>query len=255
MNAAYELENVSYRIGQAVLLDDVSLQVPYGELLALVGPNGAGKSTLLGALSGDISASTGRVLLNGEDVSRMRARTLARHRAVLLQANRVSFAYTVQQVVEMGAAPWQADARDEDAIVLSAMRRTDIEHLADRAYGSLSGGEQARASFARVLVQDTPVVMLDEPTAALDLRHQEELLRIARGLADEGRAVVVVLHDLSLAAAFADEVAMLHRGRLVAHGHPAEVMTEVRIETVYGAPVAVITDPINGHPLVIPRRR
>ena len=109
-------------------------------------------------------------------------------------------------------------------------------------------------SFARVLVQDTPVVMLDEPTAALDLRHQEELLRSARDLADQGRAVIVVLHDLSLAAAFADEIAMLESGRSVAHGSPAAVLTQERIEAVYGAPVAVITDPINGHPLVIPRR-
>src|SRR5690606_38982968 len=100
------------------------------------------------------------------------------------------------QVVEMGCAPWQGAGRDDDAIIRDALRTADIEHLVDRAFGSLSGGEQARASFARVLVQDTPIVLLDEPTAALDLRHQEELLRIARALADAGRAMVAVLHDL-----------------------------------------------------------
>lgn len=254
MNAAYLVEGVSHRIGEAVLLDDVSLEVSYGKLLALVGPNGAGKSTLLGVLSGDVAPSAGRVTLNGEDVAQMRARTLSRHRAVLLQSNRVSFAYTVGQVVEMGAAPWRGEDRDDDQIIAHAMQRADIEHLVDRSYTSLSGGEQARASFARVLAQDTPVVMLDEPTAALDLRHQEELLRIARDLADEGRAVIVVLHDLSLAAAFADEIAMLDLGRIVAHGPPVEVITQERIEAVYGSPVVVITDPVNGNPLVIPRR-
>lgn len=254
MNAAYLVEGVSHRIGEAVLLDDVSLEVSYGKLLALVGPNGAGKSTLLGVLSGDVAPSAGRVTLNGEDVAQMRARALARHRAVLLQSNRVSFAYSVGQVVEMGAAPWRGEDRDDDQIIAHAMQRADIEHLVDRSYTSLSGGEQARASFARVLVQDTPVVMLDEPTAALDLRHQEELLRIARDLADEGRAVIVVLHDLSLAAAFADEIAMLDLGRIVAHGPPVEVITQERIEAVYGSPVVVITDPVNGNPLVIPRR-
>lgn len=254
MNAAYLVEGVSHRIGEAVLLDDVALEVSYGKLLALVGPNGAGKSTLLGVLSGDVAPSAGRVTLNGEDVAQMRARTLSRHRAVLLQSNRVSFAYTVGQVVEMGAAPWRGEDRDDDQIIAHAMQRADIEHLVDRSYTSLSGGEQARASFARVLAQDTPVVMLDEPTAALDLRHQEELLRIARDLADEGRAVIVVLHDLSLAAAFADEIAMLDLGRIVAHGPPVEVITQERIEAVYGSPVVVITDPVNGNPLVIPRR-
>lgn len=254
MTVAYSVEEVSYRLGGSHLLADVSLRIAYGRVLALVGPNGAGKSTLLGALSGDIAPTAGRVLLDGEDIAQLRARDLARRRSVLLQSNRVSFAYSVAQVVEMGAAPWQGADRDDDEIIAEAMRRADVGHLADRAYGSLSGGEQARVSFARVLVQDTPVVMLDEPTAALDLRHQEELLRSARDLADQGRAVIVVLHDLSLAAAFADEIAMLESGRSVAHGSPAAVLTQERIEAVYGAPVAVITDPINGHPLVIPRR-
>ncbi|GAA5154903.1 heme ABC transporter ATP-binding protein [Microbacterium pseudoresistens] len=254
MTAAYEVLGVTHRVGGAMILDDVSLEVGYGRVLALVGPNGAGKSTMLGALAGDVRPARGEVLLDGAPLRSHHPRALARRRSLLLQANRVAFPFSVAQVVEMGCAPWQGAGRDDDTIIADAMRRADIAHLAHRIFGSLSGGEQARVSFARVLVQDAPVVLLDEPTAALDLRHQEELLRIARTLADEGRAVVAVLHDLSLAAAYADELAMLAEGRIVAVGTPAEVLTEERIESVYATEVGVVADPLNGHPLVLPRR-
>lgn len=254
MTVAYELIGVTHRIGRALLLDDVSLRVPRGAVLALVGPNGAGKSTLLGVLAGDVVPEAGEVLLDGVPLRRIRARERARRRSLLLQSNRVAFPFTVAQVVEMGCAPWIGADRDDDALIAAAMERADVVHLADRAFGSLSGGEQARVSFARVLVQDAPVVLLDEPTAALDLRHQEELLSSARALSAEGRTVVAVLHDLSLAAAYADVLAMISGGRIVAEGAPAEVLTEERIAEVYGAAVAVVDDPVNGHPLVLPRR-
>jgi iron complex transport system ATP-binding protein len=179
---------------------------------------------------------------------------------VLLQANQVAFGYTALEVVEMGRAPWgQRDASPSGSadaeIVARALARADVTHLASRAYASLSGGEQARVSLARVLAQDTSVVMLDEPTAALDLRHQEDVLRLARELAAEGRAVVIVLHDLSLAAAYADEIAILHEGSLRAIGAPADVLTAERVEQVYGTAVRILDDPDTGRPVVLPRRR
>ncbi len=253
---AFTVCGVGYRVGGARILDDVTLDIAYGRVLALVGPNGAGKSTLLGILTGDVAPSAGEVLLDGRPLRNWSTRELARTRAVLLQANHVAFSFSAGDVIEMGRAPWigteRADA--DEQLIADATARADVAHLTGRDYPSLSGGEKARVSLARVLAQDTRIVMLDEPTAALDLRHQEEVLRIARDLAARGRAVVVVLHDLSLAAAYADDVAMVDAGCLVALGAPADVLTEERIGAVYGTPVRVIADLDTGRPVVLPRR-
>lgn len=252
---AFALEGVGYRIGGARILDGVTLDVAYGRVLALVGPNGAGKSSLLGILTGDAAASAGTVLLDGTPIGDYRATELARRRSVLLQSNQVSFGYTAYEVVEMGRAPWiGVDGGDDETKILESLARADVAHLASRTFSSLSGGERARVSLARVLAQDTPIVMLDEPTAALDLKHQEDVLRIAADLAAQGRAIVVVLHDLSLAAAYADDVVILHGGRVAAHGAPGAVLTETAVERVYGTPVRVMTDPDTGRPIVLPRR-
>lgn len=254
---AFDVVGAGLRLGGATVLDDVSLEVRYGRVLALVGPNGAGKSSLLSLLTRDHVPSSGRVSLDGRALSGWAPRELARRRAVLLQANQVAFSFTAAQVVQMGRTPWIGTDRadgDESAIA-DAVTRADVGHLLHRAFPSLSGGEKARVSLARVLAQDAAVVLLDEPTAALDLRHQEDVLQVARDLARHGRAVVVVLHDLSLAAAYADDVAMIDRGRLVARGTAAEVLTADRIGEVYGTTVRVIDDPDTGRPVVLPVRR
>lgn len=253
---AQRLESAGHRIGGAALVEDVTLEIRYGEVLALVGPNGAGKSTLLGMLAGDVAPTTGAVLLDERPLGEWAPKELARSRAVLLQSNQVAFSFSALQVIEMGRAPWigTAGADDDTRAIHAAIAATDAEHLVSRGFPTLSGGEKARVSLARVLAQDTGVVLLDEPTAALDLRHQEDVLRIARRLAAAGRAVVVVLHDLSLAAAYADEVAMLAEGRLVACGAPDAVLTAERVEEVYGIPVRVLRDEGTGRPIVIPRR-
>ena len=253
---ALEARSVSYATpGGAVLVDDVTLTAPYGHLLALLGPNGAGKSTLLGLLSGDLTPSRGSVDLDGRPLRAWRAPDLARRRAVLTQANAMAFSFRVHEVVEMGRHPWAATSTDEDDArhVDDALAAMDVAHLRDRVFPSLSGGEKARVSLARVLAQDTPVVMLDEPTAALDLRHQEDVMTTARALADAGRAVVVVVHDLALAAAHADSIAVMSRARLVAHGSPMEVVTPELVEDVYGIAVHVVEGP-EGAPLVVPKR-
>ncbi|MEJ6488297.1 heme ABC transporter ATP-binding protein [Leucobacter sp. USCH14] len=253
---AQRVAHVNYHVGSLPILTDVTMDVRYGEVLALVGPNGAGKSTLLSVLSGDIVPTSGTVELEGRGLGEWRARELARSRAVLLQANQVAFSFTAQQVIDMGRAPWigTPESDEDERAIREATAAADVGHLTQRGFPHLSGGEKARVSLARVLAQETKVVLLDEPTAALDLKHQEAVLQIARGLAERGRAVIVVLHDLSLAGAYADEIAILAGGALVARGAPGDVLTEERIAEVYGAPVRVLSDPDTGRPVVIPRR-
>lgn len=238
------------------ILDSVSIDVDAGEVHALVGPNGAGKSTLFGVLAGDITPASGAVELDGQPVDDIRPQLLARQRAVLLQENTVTFPFTAEQVVRMGRAPWArtpaADADDE--AVASAMAATEVLALADRSVTSLSGGERARVALARVLAQATDVLLLDEPTAALDLKHHEDVMRLIRTQAEAGAAVAIVLHDLNAALAHADRVTLLSSGRVAATGTPAEVLTAARIEEVYGQPVDVFPHPSTGVPLVVARR-
>jgi len=246
--------DVSVVIDGTAILDSVSLDIAYGEVLALVGPNGAGKSTMLGVLSGDHKPSAGSVQLEGKPLGSFSHLELARRRSVLTQENQVSFAFTAAEVVEMGRSPWVKTPQlaEDDEAIAAALAAADVAHLVSRQYGSLSGGEKARVSLARVLAQRTGVVFLDEPTAALDLRHQEEVMRCAADLAASGRAVVVVVHDLSLAAAYSDRVALISHGVLDAVGTPAEVFTAERIERVYGLAVEIVER--NGRPVVLPVR-
>jgi iron complex transport system ATP-binding protein len=251
-----EARGVGVRLDGRGILTGIDLQVRSGEILALVGPNGAGKSTLLSVLSGDASPSEGEVTLLGRPIGDYRALELARLRSVLTQANAVSFPFRVIEIVQMGRNPWMrsATADDDREAVVRAVEAADVEHLLGRRFTSLSGGEQARVSLARVLAQSTDIVFLDEPTAALDLRHQEEVMRVARGLAAQGRAVVVVVHDLSLAGAYADRIALLDSGRLDALGTPAEVMTAERVSRVYGLEVRIHRLGASGRPVVLPLR-
>ncbi len=238
------------------ILVDASITLRPAELHALVGPNGAGKSTMFGVLAGDTAPTSGAVLLDGVPLTEHRPKHLARIRGVLLQQNAVSFPFTVREVVAMGRTPWARTPKeheDEDAIA-EAMAKTDVTALAERSVTSLSGGERARVGLARVLAQRTRLLLLDEPTAALDLRHQEDVLRIARAEADAGAAVAVVLHDLDAAMAVADRVTLLDHGRVVAQGTPAEVLTAERIEAVYGQAVDVFANPLTGSPVIVPRR-
>lgn len=236
------LTKVSASLGGHPILHDVSLEIVPGELVALVGPNGAGKTTLLSVMSGDVEPSSGTAELDGVELRRWKVCALARQRAVLPQEQRLAFGFRVVDVVRMGRAPWARLPEEDldDTIVAESMHRTDVLGLAERTFPTLSGGEKARTSFARVLAQQTSVVLLDEPTAALDIRHQEQVLAEARRLAADGHAVVAVLHDLTVAAAHADRICVLAGGRVRADGSPREVMQPDVLGEVYGHPVDVI---------------
>lgn len=238
------------------LLDGVDLEVRAGEIVALVGPNGAGKSTLLAVLAGDRTPDAGT--LAGPTGTRLShaPQELARFRAVMLQEHTLSFPFEVAEVVRMGRAPWRGRPEEDadDAAVAFGMDVAQVGHLGERRFPTLSGGEKARTSFARVLAQTTTLLLLDEPTAALDICHQERLLGAARDHADAGGAVVVVLHDLALASAYADRLVLLADGRIAAQGRPEDVLTADLVSRVYDHPVTVVPDPTGAGLLVLPAR-
>lgn len=238
------------------IVSRVSLDVFPGEILALVGPNGAGKSTLLSLMSGDLSPTTGSVTLQGKEVGKYKPEEAARLRSVLMQSNTVSFPFTVWEIVEMGRAPWARTPKiSEDSEAISeALERADVEHLSHRRFNQLSGGERARVSLARVLAQRTPLVLLDEPTAALDLKHQEDVMATVLALAEAGLAVVVVVHDLSVAAAYAHRVCVVVDGELDAIGSPGDVITAERVSRVYGVDVDIENVGRPPRPIIVPRR-
>lgn len=249
-------ESVVIERGRRRLLDGVSLEVRAGEVLSLLGPNGAGKSTLLRLLSGDLTPDSGKVIFGGRELHEWSLLDLSRRRSVLLQENQLLFPFTVHQVVEMGRAPWRrTPLEDEDNEAISeAIDAADIAHLGNRRVPSLSGGESARAAFARVMAGRTGMLMLDEPTAALDIAHQEAVLSLARARAEAGDAVLVVLHDLNLAAAYSDRIALLRDGKMVACGSPDDVLDAKILSDVYRTQVEVIPHPVSGQNIVLPMR-
>jgi iron complex transport system ATP-binding protein len=250
MSAPLVADRVSLAIRSKWLLRNVSLAVEPGEIIALVGPNGAGKSSLLRALAGDTNPTSGRVLLENRPIDDYHPRELALKRAVLPQQTVLQFAFSVREVVEMGRGVRRLD--DDDEIITTSLRKTDSLDLADRIYPSLSGGEQARVTLSRVLSQETRILLLDEPTASLDLHHQQLVMEISRDLVAGGASVVVILHDLNLAAAYADRIGVMRSGELVAIGTPWATCTESLLTEVFSCPIAVIRNPTRDCPLVIP---
>lgn len=250
------IRDVAVTFGERRVLDGINLDIRAGEVLALVGPNGAGKSTLINTITADVDTISGEVLLEGYPTHAWTNRELAMRRAVLLQQIDIAFPFTVAEVVDMGRAPWQGtpNAKADELITSGAMARTDIERFADRHYPSLSGGERARAALARVLAQTASLMLLDEPTAAMDIKHQEQVLQLVRSYAATGCAVVVIVHNLDLAAAYADRIALLSGGTIVADGAPEAVLTAERVSEVYDYPVHIVPDPRTGKPIVVPDR-
>ena len=251
-----ELDSVGVELGETPVLEDVSLDVPEGAFLALVGPNGAGKTTLLRTCNGIVSPTAGQVRVDGHDVTSSSPRDVGRLVATVPQTTRVAFEFDVRDVVAMGRTPHRGrfeTADDDDrTAVESALERTDTARFADRPIDELSGGERQRVVLARALAQETPVLLLDEPTASLDINHLVRTLALARELATAGRTVVAAIHDLDLAARFCDRIALLSDGSILADGPPEAVLTAERLESAFGVRTAVGTNPVTGTPAVTP---
>jgi iron complex transport system ATP-binding protein len=253
-----EADAVGITIRHATLLDRVSLGLKGGETVAIVGPNGAGKSTLLRLMSGDLRCSRGAVRLKGRELASFSSRELARHRFMLSQHVSVSFPFTVEEIVAMGAGERARAAAQP--LVDAAIAELELEPFRRRELPTLSGGEQQRAHFARVLVQlacgeadhGPGALLLDEPTSSLDMRYQINLVEIARRRARAGTAVVAVLHDLNLAVRFADRIVVLHRGAIAADGRPAETITSRMIRDVFDVTTDIGSD--DSRPYVLPQR-
>ncbi len=251
MTAILQVERVGIQASGRWLVRDVSFELERGEVLAILGPNGAGKSTLLAALAGDSVPAEGSIMFEGRSIFAFKPLELARRRAVLPQQTFVQFAFTAREIVEMGRAAIDDDLVDR-AVVDRVLRETDVYDLQHRIFPTLSVGEQARVTLSRVLAQETPILLLDEPTAALDLSHQQLVMELACKLASEGAAVAVVLHDLNLASAYADRILMLREGRIAALGSPRDTLTESLLGDIFACRVSVIPHPQTGRPLVLP---
>jgi iron complex transport system ATP-binding protein len=230
-------QDIRVVLGGRVVLEDVSLALPSGQLVALVGPNGAGKTTLLRALAGLIAAD-GAIDVGGEALSSLRLRERARRFAYLPQGHIMHWPLPVRDIVALGRYPHGATdpsrltPKDAEA-VLRAMQATDVLEFSERRVTELSGGERSRVALARVLAVEAPVILADEPTASLDPRHQIDIMKSLRAAADQGALVIVVTHDLSLAARFADRILVLSQGRLVAQGSAAEALSEQVMADVF----------------------
>ncbi len=252
-------DGVSVAYGPRVVLRDVSLEVRAGEVVALVGPNGAGKSTLLRVLSGEHRSITGEVRYDGRAIGSLKLIDLARRRAVVPQQSALDFPFKVREVVLMGRTPHvhRLGATNDEEVVARSLSAVGLDSFGERSYLHLSGGERQRVHLARALTQIAEPVesgralLLDEPVANLDLAHQHRVLDVARKLAGEGVAVLVVLHDLNLAAQYADRIAILARGSVCACGTPATVLTEDQLSSVYETPVTVVDHPCAACPLVV----
>jgi iron complex transport system ATP-binding protein len=245
-------------MGTKTLVENVDLAIKPDEVLAILGPNGAGKSTLFKIMAGEYRHYTGELSLNEQSIDAFSANNRAQMIAVLPQSSELSFAFSVLEVVMLGRLPHSTGRIRDREIAHQAMHKADVAHLAESLYPSLSGGEKQRVQLARVLCQiwePTPLgpryLLLDEPTSALDLSHQHHTLALARELASQDVGVMCILHDLNLAAQYADNILLLGNGKVVNQGAVEQMLTPDQISQLYQINVDVIKHPSGGHPLVI----
>ncbi|MFD3329101.1 ABC transporter ATP-binding protein [Streptomyces sp. NPDC058701] len=253
-------ENVTLGYEKRVIAENLSVEIPDHSFTVIVGPNACGKSTLLRALSRMLKPSAGRVLLDGQAIASMPAKKVAKTLGLLPQSSIAPDGITVADLVSRGRYPHQGLLRqwspEDERIVVESMTSTGVDELADRAVDELSGGQRQRVWIAMALAQQTPLLLLDEPTTFLDIQHQLDILDLCAELhEDQGRTLVAVLHDLNHAARYATHLIAMRAGEVVAEGPPAEVVTAELVEQVFGLRCQVIDDPATGTPLVIPAAR
>ncbi|MEG0859208.1 MAG: ABC transporter ATP-binding protein [Pseudomonas sp.] len=254
-----QADAVTLRYEQRTISQDLSLRIPDGSFSVIVGPNACGKSTLLRALSRLLTPAVGQVLLNQQPIGEITAKDVARRLGLLPQSAVAPEGITVADLVARGRYPHQSFLRqwsqaDEQA-VFEAMQATQVAALSDRLLHELSGGQRQRVWIAMVLAQQTPILLLDEPTTFLDIAHQIELLELLADLNRQGRTIVAVLHDLNQACRYASHLIAMKDGAIVATGKPAEIFTEQLVEQVFGLASVIIADPVTGTPLVVPKGR
>lgn len=252
-----EIQNLIVAYSNHPVLKGISMRVERGEVVAVIGPNGAGKTTLIRAISGVIPFKSGTIRVADQNILKFSDSQRACYLAVVPQARELPGAFTVEQTVMLGRTPhlgWLGRPGETDqACVRFALERTHTTALADRPVGTLSGGEQQRVMLARALAQNTPVLLLDEPTTHLDLQHTSGFLNLVRELATEkDLAVLMVMHDLNLSGLYADRVILFVDGRVHASGVPSQVLTESNLTSVYQVPVQVTIHPEYGSPLILP---
>lgn len=249
--------DVTTRVGAHVALDGVSLEIARGEIVAIAGRNGAGKTTLLRTLSGDLTPSSGKVELEGASIHAMPLGMRARRRAMLQQGSELSFSFTVREVIAMGRHPFADSESETQEFVARSLEALSLEALAERDITTLSGGERRRAELARVLAQSDPpegkLLLLDEPVASLDPAHGYKVLEVVRSLAARGAAVVLVLHDLVLADAYASRVVLLERGKILVDGPPREALGPTWVERAFGVEAARVRSPWSEDELLVIR--
>jgi iron complex transport system ATP-binding protein len=252
-----KINNLSVFYGDRQILHEIQLEVHSGEIVALLGPNGAGKSTLIRSISGVIPIRNGNIFVDQKDVTSLSTMERARHISVVPQAVSIPPAFTVWETVLLGRTPYlnflgQTSAKDE-AIARQALEQVDVLHLIEKRMNEISGGEQQRVLLARTLAQDTPILLMDEPTTHLDISHQIDLLKlITKQAREKSLTVLIALHDLNLASMFADRIAIVQNGLLCVAGTPQETLTSEIINSVYNVPVHVVSHPQTGVPFIIP---
>ncbi|MDY4349973.1 Fe(3+) dicitrate ABC transporter ATP-binding protein FecE [Pectobacterium brasiliense] len=250
-------QNLTAGYGNKRILDGLSLSLPAGKITALLGPNGCGKSTLLKCFAKLLTPESGAIQLNGKPLSAFSARQLSRHLALLPQQHLTPEGITVRDMVAYGRSPWLSLwgrlSPDDRQRVQLAMEKTHIVDFADKRLTDLSGGQRQRAFLAMLLAQDTPVVLLDEPTTYLDINHQVELMKLLRELNQAGKTVVTVLHDLNQASRYCDHLVMLSGGRVMAQGSPHEVMKPALLQQVFSIDAEIHAEPVSGQPMCVVR--
>ena len=251
-------ERVGVRLGERAVLDEVSFSLSRGEIVGLLGRNGAGKTTVVRATNRSVELAAGQILMDERPLSDQADRDLARQIASVPQDMHVPFPFTAGEIVLMGRSPYQGlfgfDSESDLQAATEAMSKLDVAHLANRRIDQLSGGERQLVLIARALTQSPDWLLLDEPTAFLDLQHRIHVLEVVRDFARAGGGALVVSHDLVLAARVCDRLVVLSEGRVLAQGPPSEVMKAEVLEQAFGLSVQVVEGP-DGRPLVIPRMR
>lgn len=257
-NQMLDARQLKLSIAGKALLKGIDIQVQAGEHLVILGANGAGKSTLLKALCGEITYDSGEIHVNGQALKQLPLKQLARMRAVMPQETQLNFPFRAIEVVEMGAAPYPASS-EEPTITQQCLQAFDLTHLAQQRYPSLSGGEKQRVQLARVFCQLWPrqgcekarYLFLDECSSALDPAHQYQVFERVQALRAQNVGIVSIVHDLNLAAGFADRIVILHQGEVLAEGSPKHVLTPANLKAAYGIETQVLKHPVHAHPLVV----